>query len=280
MLSLERERRAARLHARRRLRGRIGVPRARRSLGRRQEHHPARVRGPRAAGARPGRVRRRRPGSTPTRGVWVEPEDRACGFVFQDYALFPHMPAWQNVAYGMRTSPPRPSGAARPRSCSSASASRDLADAQPAVALGRRAPAGRARARACDVAAGAAARRAARGARRAHARRRRARARRRAAGGRGARAARHARLRRRGPARRRGRDRRPRQRTAARLRRATWPLRRPPRSSRTSPARACSRATRTPAAGGLTACGSTAAARSSAPTAPAGARPRACSRGR
>ena len=38
-------------------------------------------------------------------GVWVAPEDRACGFVFQDYALFPHMPAWQNVAYGMRGVP-------------------------------------------------------------------------------------------------------------------------------------------------------------------------------
>jgi molybdate transport system ATP-binding protein len=39
------------------------------------------------------------------RGVWVEPEERACGFLFQDYALFPHMPAWQNVAYGMRGVP-------------------------------------------------------------------------------------------------------------------------------------------------------------------------------
>jgi molybdate transport system ATP-binding protein len=39
------------------------------------------------------------------RDVWVEPEDRACGFLFQDYALFPHMPAWQNVAYGMRHLP-------------------------------------------------------------------------------------------------------------------------------------------------------------------------------
>ena len=40
-------------------------------------------------------------------GVWVEPEDRACGFLFQDYALFPHMPAWQNVAYGIRHLPRR-----------------------------------------------------------------------------------------------------------------------------------------------------------------------------
>ncbi len=36
------------------------------------------------------------------RGVWAEPDERACGLVFQDYALFPHMPAWRNVAYGMR----------------------------------------------------------------------------------------------------------------------------------------------------------------------------------
>src|SRR5687767_1344246 len=35
-------------------------------------------------------------------GVWAGPDERACGFVFQDYALFPHMRAWQNVAYGMR----------------------------------------------------------------------------------------------------------------------------------------------------------------------------------
>jgi molybdate transport system ATP-binding protein len=39
------------------------------------------------------------------RGIWVEPEERSCGFLFQDYALFPHMPAWQNVAYGMRRLP-------------------------------------------------------------------------------------------------------------------------------------------------------------------------------
>jgi molybdate transport system ATP-binding protein len=33
------------------------------------------------------------------RGVDVPPERRRCGFVFQDYALFGHMPAWRNVAY-------------------------------------------------------------------------------------------------------------------------------------------------------------------------------------
>ncbi len=56
--------------------------------------------------------------------MWVEPEERACGFLFQDYALFPHMPAWQNVAYGMRGVPRAERAARARRSCSSASASR------------------------------------------------------------------------------------------------------------------------------------------------------------
>jgi molybdate transport system ATP-binding protein len=36
------------------------------------------------------------------RGVYVPAEQRRCGYVFQDYALFPHMSAWQNVAYPLR----------------------------------------------------------------------------------------------------------------------------------------------------------------------------------
>jgi molybdate transport system ATP-binding protein len=35
------------------------------------------------------------------RGIDVPPEERRCGYVFQDYALFPHLSAWQNVAYGL-----------------------------------------------------------------------------------------------------------------------------------------------------------------------------------
>ena len=35
-------------------------------------------------------------------GVALSPEDRCVGFVFQDYALFPHMSVEQNVAYGSR----------------------------------------------------------------------------------------------------------------------------------------------------------------------------------
>ncbi len=36
------------------------------------------------------------------RGVDVAPEARACGYVFQDYALFPHLTARENVAYPLR----------------------------------------------------------------------------------------------------------------------------------------------------------------------------------
>jgi molybdate transport system ATP-binding protein len=34
-------------------------------------------------------------------GVDVPPERRRCGYVFQDYALFPHLSAWRNVAYAL-----------------------------------------------------------------------------------------------------------------------------------------------------------------------------------
>jgi ABC-type sulfate/molybdate transport systems ATPase subunit len=35
-------------------------------------------------------------------GIALQPEERRVGFVFQDYALFPHMTVAQNVAYGAR----------------------------------------------------------------------------------------------------------------------------------------------------------------------------------
>jgi molybdenum ABC transporter ATP-binding protein len=39
--------------------------------------------------------------------VDLPPERRRCGYVFQEYALFPGMSAWRNVAYGMRSTPRR-----------------------------------------------------------------------------------------------------------------------------------------------------------------------------
>ncbi len=42
-----------------------------------------------------------------TAGVDVPAERRRCGYVFQDYALFPHLSAWQNVAYALRDVPRR-----------------------------------------------------------------------------------------------------------------------------------------------------------------------------
>lgn len=35
-------------------------------------------------------------------GVFVEPEHRNVGFMFQDYALFPHLTARQNIAFGLK----------------------------------------------------------------------------------------------------------------------------------------------------------------------------------
>jgi molybdate transport system ATP-binding protein len=45
--------------------------------------------------------------------VWLEtaagtdlpPERRSCGYLFQDYALFPHLTAWRNVAFGLEGLP-------------------------------------------------------------------------------------------------------------------------------------------------------------------------------
>jgi molybdate transport system ATP-binding protein len=42
-----------------------------------------------------------------TVGVSLAPERRSCGYLFQDYALFPHLRAWENVAYAMTDLPRR-----------------------------------------------------------------------------------------------------------------------------------------------------------------------------
>lgn len=47
-------------------------------------------------------------GSTPltATGVFVEPEHRAIGYMFQDFALFPHLTISQNIEFGLRSLEP------------------------------------------------------------------------------------------------------------------------------------------------------------------------------
>src|SRR5215216_1905102 len=49
-------------------------------------------------------------------GAWVPTERRPVGFVFQDYLLFPHLSALENVAFGLRARGPgrRPGPAGGP----------------------------------------------------------------------------------------------------------------------------------------------------------------------
>jgi molybdate transport system ATP-binding protein len=69
------------------------------------------------------------------RGVSLPPERRRCGYVPQDHALFPHLSAWRNVAYGIRGLP-----RAERRACALAQLERfgllARADARPATLSG------------------------------------------------------------------------------------------------------------------------------------------------
>src|SRR5207342_1674148 len=55
-----------------------------------------------AHGRRPRTDHRRRGGNRRPRGQRLEPKDRDIAMVFQNYALYPHMSVYQNMAYGLK----------------------------------------------------------------------------------------------------------------------------------------------------------------------------------
>jgi molybdate transport system ATP-binding protein len=69
------------------------------------------------------------------RGVDVRAEDRRCGYVFQEYALFPHLRAWENVAFGLHGLP-RAAGRARAMDLLERFGLAGRADARPATLSG------------------------------------------------------------------------------------------------------------------------------------------------
>ena len=69
------------------------------------------------------------------RGTDVPPERRRCGYVFQEYALFPHLSAWQNVAYPLRRLP-RGERHERALALLERFGMRELADARPRTLSG------------------------------------------------------------------------------------------------------------------------------------------------
>ncbi|HET6998987.1 MAG TPA: ATP-binding cassette domain-containing protein [Solirubrobacterales bacterium] len=68
------------------------------------------------------------------RSLDLAPERRRCGLVFQDYALFPRMSAWRNVAYGIDG--PRPERRAAAIAMLDRFGAAGLIDARPATLSG------------------------------------------------------------------------------------------------------------------------------------------------
>jgi molybdate transport system ATP-binding protein len=69
------------------------------------------------------------------RGLSLAPERRGCGYLFQEYALFPHLRAWENVAYGLGDVPRR-ERRGRAEALLARFGVRELADARPALLSG------------------------------------------------------------------------------------------------------------------------------------------------
>ncbi len=69
------------------------------------------------------------------RGTFVAAERRRCGLVFQHYALFPHLSAWQNVAYAL-TDLPRSARRAEATALLERFGAEHIADARPRTLSG------------------------------------------------------------------------------------------------------------------------------------------------
>ncbi|MBM3667882.1 MAG: ABC transporter ATP-binding protein [Actinobacteria bacterium] len=67
-------------------------------------------------------------------GICLEPEERRCGFLFQDHALFGHLSAWRNVAFGIGA--PRSERRGRALALLGRFGIEGLADARPAELSG------------------------------------------------------------------------------------------------------------------------------------------------
>ncbi len=68
-------------------------------------------------------------------GIDLAPEERRCGYLFQEYALFPRMSAWRNVAFGIRGST-RSDRRRRAMALLERFGCRELAEAPPAALSG------------------------------------------------------------------------------------------------------------------------------------------------
>ena len=96
-------------------------------------------------------------------GIDLPVEERRIGYVPQDYALFPHLTAGENVEFALGCRAPRPPGPqrrAQARALLERVGAAEYAERRPQRAFGRRAAAGGTGAGAGDVAAGVAVRRA------------------------------------------------------------------------------------------------------------------------
>jgi molybdate transport system ATP-binding protein len=68
-------------------------------------------------------------------GIDLAPERRSCGYLFQEYALFPHLTAWRNVAFAL-ASLPRPGRRERAHELLDRFGIGELAEARPAQLSG------------------------------------------------------------------------------------------------------------------------------------------------